>query len=251
MRDDSHVRGAGVKVSRVIVCSLAVGGWYPRGAARLITEMERVSPGYEVKVWVNTLPFGAPADVVEAGYSYTAYCAKPFALLAAHTAGADIAILVDAAMYPIRPIHPLVDHIAQTGYFFCRNGNRVGDWCSDRAMERMGQTRKKLDEMEEISSYCVGLNFADGRCIELLHRWCGFSADRLTVPGPHTGLMHEGRNRGFVSVNPRVKGHRHDQTVLSVLAHQIGMGKLVSRPKFTAYKGSSGEETVFENWGGI
>jgi hypothetical protein len=251
MRDESHVRGAGVKVSRVIVCSLALGGWYPRGAARLITEMERASPGYEVKAWVNTYPFGAPGSVVENGYEYGPYCAKPFALLAAHTAGADIAILVDAAMYPIRSIHPLVDHIAQTGYFFCRNGNRVGDWCSDRAMERMGQTRKKLDETEEISSYCVGLNFADGRCIHLLHRWCGFSSDRLTVPGPHTGLMHEGRNRGLVSTDQRVKGHRHDQTVLSVLAHQIGMDKLVNRPKFTAYKGSETDETVFINHGGI
>jgi len=118
-------------------------------------------------------------------------------------------------------------------------------------MERMGQTRKALDAMEEISSYCVGLNFADGRCIELLHRWCGFSSDRLTVPGPHTGLMHEGRNHGFVSQESRVKGHRHDQTVLSVLAHQIGMDKLVNRPKFTAYKGSETEETVFINHGGI
>jgi hypothetical protein len=246
-------------MSRVIVCSIGIGGWYPRGISRLITEMERVSPGYEVMSWVNSYPFGAPGSVVENGYEYGPYCAKPFALLAAYTAGADIAILVDAAQYPIRSIHPLVDYIAQTGYFFCRNGNRVGEWCSDRAMERMGQTREKLWGMEEISSYAVGLNFADGRCVELLHRWCGFSTDRLTVPGPHTnqhasgpGLTaHEGRNKGLVSVNLNVKGHRHDQSVLSILAAQIGMDKLVSRPRFTAYKGSETEETMFINHGGI
>jgi len=115
----------------------------------------------------------------------------------------------------------------------------------------MGQTREKLLAMEEISSYAVGLNFADGRCVDLLHRWCGFSTDRLTVPGNHTNLMESGRNRGLVSPDRRVKGHRHDQTVLSILAAQMGMDKLVERPRFTAYKGSETEETVFVNHGGI
>ena len=234
---------------KVVICTVALGGWYPRGLARMIQEFERVSPGYEIQAHVNTLPFGAPAAVVEGGYDYTAYCAKPFALLAARMSGADIAILLDCAFRPIRPIHPLIDHIAQTGYYLCDNGNRVGEWCSDRAMERMGQTREKLLEMREASSYCVGLNFADGRCVELLHRWCGFAGDRLTIPGPHTQFEHEGRNVGHVSYHQGVKGHRHDQTVLSVLANQMGMTNLQQRPWLTAYEGSETAATVLVNRG--
>lgn len=235
----------------VIVCTVGIGGWYPRGVARLIDTMAQFAPGYAIQAHVNTLPFGAPSNVVDEGYDYTAYCAKPFALMAARNAGADIGILVDAAFYSIRDIGPLVDHIAQTGYFLCRNGYSVGEWSSDRCLERMGVERKEAWEMEEISSYCVGLNFSDGRCTELLHRWCGCAADRLTFCGPHTSTMHEGRNRGHVSTDSRVRGHRHDQTSLSILAHRLGMRELVNRPRFTAYRGYESQETVLVNHGGI
>lgn len=236
---------------KVVICCVAIGGWYPKGVARMIQEFDRVSPGFEIMSWVNTLPFGAPADVIENGYSYTAYAAKPFALAAAMNAGADIAILLDAAFFPIQPIHPLVDHIAQTGYFLCKNGYKVGEWCSDRAAERMNASRDELMQMEEASSYCVGLNFADGRCHQLLHQWCGFASDRLTIPGHHTNTMEAGRNRGHVSNDRRVRGHRHDQTVLSVMASRLGMDCLVERPKFTSYKGYETDQTVLINEGGI
>lgn len=244
---------------KVVITTIGLGGWYPRGIARMISRFHQTSPGFEITAWVNTLPFGAPADVIEDGYDYTAYCAKPFALLSALVAGADIAILLDAAFYPIRPIHPLIEHIAQQGYYFCRNGNQVGEWASDRCLERMNVTGEDSMQMEEISSYCVGLNFSNGRAHELLHRWCGFAADRLTIPGRHTNshafppgqIAHAGRNAGFVSSDPRVKGHRHDQTVLSILAHQLFMENLVNRPKFTAYLGSETDETVLVNHGGL
>lgn len=217
----------------------------------MIQEFHRVSPGFEITAYVNTQPFGSPFDVIESGYDYTAYCAKPFAPLNALADGADLAILLDAAFYPIRSVHPLVEHIARHGYYFCKNGFKVGEWSSDRCLDRMGVTREDAFTMEEISSYCVGLNFADGRCIELVQRWCGFAQDRLTIPGPHTniGCGYPGRNQGFVSRNVKVGGHRHDQTVLSILAHRMGMSELCERPRFTAYKGSSDETTVLENEG--
>lgn len=232
---------------KVSICSVAIGGWYPRGVARMIQEFERVSPGFEIRAWVNAVPPCAQRSVVENGYDYTAYCAKPFALMDALQAGADIAILLDAAFYPIRRIHPLVEWIAQTGYYFCRNGGNVGEWSSDRALNSMGMTREEAFTVEEITSYCVGLNFHYGQSIELLQRWCGYAADRITIPGPHGG----NRNPGFVSNDSRVKGHRHDQTALSVIAHRMGMRNLVDRPIFTSYRGHESEKTVLVNWGGL
>ncbi len=236
----------------VAICAVAIGAWYPRGIARMIQRFNEVSPGYQITAWVNTLPLGAPSNVVEGGYDYTAYCAKPFALLESRFRGADIAILLDCAFYPIRSIGPLVQHIARNGYYFCKNGNPMGEWASDRCLERMGMTREDAFTVEEISSYCVGLNFADGRCVELLHRWCGFAGDRLTIPGPHTNhATGNGRNPGHVSTHARVKGHRHDQTVLSILAHRMGMIEMTERPKYTSYLGSETEETVLVNNGGL
>lgn len=236
---------------KVVVCTLGVSGWYPRGVARLIQSMHLHEPGVEVQAFVNTLPFGAPAGVVVDWHDYTAYCAKPFVLAAARNSGADIAILVDAAFYAIRSIQPLIQHIARNGYYLCRNGYSVGEWSSDDCLNRMGTNREEAWKIEEASSYCVGLNFADGRCTELLRSWCGYASDRLTIPGPHTSLYEQGRNKGFVSVNPIVRGHRHDQTVLSILAYKIGMNALVERPLFTAYAGHETGVTCLVNQGGL
>jgi len=243
---------------KVGISTVGLGGWYPRGVARLIQKFHECSPGYQIFAYVNVLPDAAPDGVIEDDYDYTGYCAKPFALMDALVSGADIAILLDAAFYPIRPIQPLVDHIHQHGYYLCKNGHTVGEWSSDRCLQRMGVPREEAFTMEEASSYCVGVNFADGRCIELVQRWCGWAQDRLTIPGPHTSQWNtrtmpqcEGRNKGFVSHDKRVKGHRHDQSVLSILAHRLGLINLTERPKFTAYLGSESEETVLVNHGGL
>ncbi len=240
---------------KVTICAIGLSGWYPLGISRMIQKFYENSPGYAIKAWINALPFGAPAAVIEDGWDYTAYCAKPYALLDAVADSADIAILVDAAFYPIRDIGPLVEHVAQKGYYLCKNGNNVGEWSSDRCLDRMGMTREEAFTVEEASSYCVGLNFNHGRCVELLQRWRGYAGDRVTFPGPHTndaycGYGGYGRNTGLASTDARVKGHRHDQTVLSILAHRMGMVELVERPKFTAYLGSETEETVLVNQGG-
>ncbi len=236
----------------VIVCTVARGGWYPKGAARLINGMAEHCPGYEVRAHVNVKPFGAPASVIEDGYDYSGYCWKPYALLDAMMADATVGILLDAAFFPIRHIGPLVEHIERTGYYLCRNGNNVGEWSSDRCLDRMSVTRENAFEIEEVSSYCVGLNFREPRCTELLYKWCEHAADRVTFPGPHTNntrAVPPGRNVGFVSADNRVKGHRHDQSVLSILAARIGFCDLVNRPLFTAYAGSEDETTVLVNQG--
>lgn len=219
----------------------------------MIERFAEVDPCRHIEAHVNKLPFGAPANVVENGYDYTGYCAKPFAMLDAKSNGADIAILLDASFYPIRSIQPLIDHIAQFGYYFCDNGYIAGEWASDRALERLGMQRDEAMTAREISSYCVGLNFLDGRSVELLHRWIGFAGDRLTFPGPHTNngspVPQEGRNQGFCSADVRCRGHRHDQTALSILAHRMGMSKLIARPMFTTYEGHETIDTVLVNRG--
>jgi hypothetical protein len=245
-------------VPGAVIAVVGIGGWYGRGIARLIQKFAENSPGYDILSWINTLPPGAPAGVIEDGRDYTGYCAKPFALKAAMDSGADVGILMDAAFYPIRPINPLAEHISRYGYYFCRNGFDVGSWCSDRALLRMGLTREEAFEIEEISSYCVGLDFHRPESRELLKQWCEMAADRLTFPGPHTNIGRADQNPGFpqrnpgnASPDPRVNGHRHDQTALSVIAHRLGMKKLIDRPQFTTYLGQETEKTVLVNKGGL
>src|SRR6185436_20788948 len=100
---------------KVGICCIAIGGWYPRGLARMIQQFHEHSPGFEITAWVNSYPPGAPGSVVVDGYEYGPYCAKPWALKHCFDQGCDAAILLDAAFFPIRPVHPLFEHIAQRG----------------------------------------------------------------------------------------------------------------------------------------
>lgn len=232
----------------VVIGVIGIGGWYPKGVCRLIDAFNQVSPGFTIKAWVNTLPADAPAGVIVDDYDYTAYCAKPFAMKALMDSGADAGILLDAAFYPIRHIQPLVDHIFRNGYYLCDNGAKVGEWASDECLRLLGVTRTDAMQMTEVSSYCVGLDFHQPDNRELVTDWCKYAP---AFPGPHTSADNSdiGRNRGFVSEDPKVKGHRHDQTVLSILAHRSRYHNLAQRPRFTAYTGSEDETTVLCNQG--
>lgn len=219
-------------------------------------EFARVSPGYELQAWVDKLPPGAPEGIAEDGWDYTAYCAKPFALKAALDSGADVAILLDAAFYPIRPIEPLVHHIAQVGYYLCDNGARLGEWCSDRALALAEIDRWQAMGVCEVSSYCVGVSRDDSDCfghgLGMVNSWCDLALQRGVFEGPHTaGLPGEEskRNPGWVSDDPRVRGHRHDQSGLSMAAWWNMCNRRIARPFFTAYDGSQDETTVLVNRG--
>lgn len=240
---------------KIGICTIAIGGIYPLLASRMIERFAQCSPGYDVTAWVNCTPPGTPQMIVD-GYDYTPYCAKPFAMHELRQQGFDIAILLDAAFFPVKDIRPLVEHIGQVGYYFCDNEFKVGEWCSDACAEEFGVTREALWKMNEISTYCVGMNFNIGASLQLLAQWKSAAYNPRMFPGPHTA-GNSGRNHGFVSSDSSVRGHRHDQSCLSIIAHQFGMQELVKRPKLTGYAAREWnehhlpptEETVLVNWG--
>lgn len=206
-------------MARVIFCTVAIGDRYVREFARMVQSFHEQSPGFELQGWVNVLPPGTPT-IIEDGFDYTPYAAKPFALKAAFDAGANIAILLDSKMRPIRSIRPLVEHIARSGCYLCDNGYRVGEWSTGRCLKRFHWTRTLAEATEETSSYCVGL--ADRT---LADRWALLS-DAETIAGRHDV-------------------HRHDQTVLSILRAEGGTRwPLSQRPYLTAYAGHEGPDTV-------
>jgi len=110
------------------------------------------------------------------------------------------------------------------------------------------QKRQHARTIREVSSYAVGFNRHHiAACA--VQEWCINSLNRGIICGPHTAEGFEGRNIGFVSSDPTVRGHRHDQSALSAIAHGHGLTELCQRPRFTAYLGSEDETTVLVNQG--
>lgn len=231
---------------RVVICTLALGGWYPKGVARMIERFEQASPGFEIQAWVNRLPPGAPEQVDEEGVNYTAYCAKPFVLKAAMESGADIVLMLDASIYPLRHIQAVVEHIARFGYVLAAAGFRIGQWANDRALGAFDIDREMALLWADCLSGFVGLDVRRSDCRQLIRDWC---ESWPTFLGRHSNVHAETkeysyRNEGFVSHDPRVLGHRHDQTALSILAHRYGFNQFVQMPKFIAYPGKATDETI-------
>jgi hypothetical protein len=233
---------------KVAIVTLALGHQYPRGVARMIQSFEQHSSGYELQAWVNVLPPGAPERVIVDGFDYSAYCAKPFAMKAAVDAGAEIVLWLDASVHAIAPIQPLIEHISATGYYMAPTGFNIGEWASDACLEGFRLERGGWMDKPECASGIVGLDLRrrvvgkDGSPRELLNQWC---ENWRYFPGHHSNVhaadkKHHYKNFGHVSLDARCSGHRHDQTVLSVLCHQLGFTNFVPWPKFVAYKAGYG-----------
>ena len=115
--------------------------------------------------------------------------------------------------------------------------------------------------MPDVASGCVGVDFRHDIGYALAKLWAYQSKPDM-ICGPHSNsaagfearrLAESGgyRNVGFCSADPRVAGHRHDQTVLSIVAHQLGANVRVERPRFCSYADNVISETIFVCKGGL
>ena len=227
---------------KVAVVTAGIGHHYPRGVARLIQDFEKHSPGYQITAWVNTPPPGAPERVIENGFDYTGYCAKPFAMLEAMRQGADVVLWLDASVRPVRNIAPLVDHICAAGAYMAPTGFSIGEWSSDRCLESLLMERGGWMDKPECASGIVGVDVRWAGPRLMIEEWARMW--RL-FPGHHSNVnaadkKHHYRNVGHVSDDPRCSGHRQDQTILSILAHRYDLNKFVPWPKFVAYAAGHG-----------
>jgi hypothetical protein len=243
---------------KVVICTVAYGGWYRKGLERQVREFERVSPGYELQGWLNVLPPGTPKLVAE-GVDYTGYAAKPWALKYAIDSGADVVLLIDASVYPIKHIEPLIDFVWDHGYYLAPAGFTVGEWTNDAMLMNFGLDRDHAMKIRDVASGIVGLKLDTTGCA-IVRQWIAAT----TAPGfaaPHSNSLaanktHHYRNVGFVSYDPRCSGHRQDQSALSLIAHEYGLTDLTPWPRFVAYQagystvpgksGKADETTVLE-----
>jgi hypothetical protein len=164
------------------------------------------------------------------------YAFKAHALEAARLKGADLVLWADACILPIRPMDSLWDLIERRGYWFSRNGFRNGEWCCDAALPLLGITREEAFQQEHVVATTFGLNLR--------------SEIGATFAGEYLRLAQNGafrgpwvNNAGEASADPRVRGHRHDQSAASVIAHRLGM-ELTNPPEWFSYRGGEDERTI-------
>jgi len=199
---------------------------YPEYLDRLERSLEQVGFVGEFMCW---RPGSFPADCP--AHMDVPFAFKPYCLEEAREYGGKLLLWLDSSCVAVRPLEPIFDQIERDGYILFRNGRRrVGEWASDEALDTLGLSRDQAMEMPEVNAAVVGLNTSSPVSNSFLERWRRAAQKELAFRGVGDRLRDRNdyedvkRNRGArVSSDPRVRGHRHDQTVAGVLAARLGM----------------------------
>lgn len=184
---------------------------YIRGQRRLVRSLKDHKFKGDVITWTSENQFGSPP------HRNVPYAFKPFALDWARKSGYDAALWLDASFYAVKPIEPVFDAILSEGHLMQKDGNRIGSWTHDKCLKKYGLTRDKAMKMNLYTAGCTGLNFSNDTSLKYLSMWKEATEDGESFIGAWKN------NAQQLSKDSRCVGHRHDMSVGSIIAHQLGM----------------------------
>jgi hypothetical protein len=245
-------------------------GHYVRGQERL-TEW---CSAHDVEYfnWRDQLPAGSPK------HQDVPYAFKAFALRSAQAGGARTLLWADACILPIKPLEPLWERIERDGYWISSQSGPEPDqgytnyeWTADAAYPDLFKpdllTHPDLKEADLIqqsfvirlvnrtiphvvaTTFGISLDHPTGRAIldeyfrlaSTTKAFCGPWINRNGAEAAFPDSMPAGQSAPCGP--PDVRGHRHDQTALSVIAWRLGC-KLTRWPEVFAYRGHEDERTI-------
>lgn len=216
-----------VKPTSTAVISLATDARrYPEALARLEQSVKRVGfEGQRLSWPPGSFPDGCPS------HQDVPFAFKPYCFREARDRGVELGLWLDAACVVIRDLTPIFNAIRDHGYVLFRNhGQMVGQWASDEALRLFDLDRDEAMQIPEVDASVIGLHFHHPVGREFLERWHASAADGAAFRGIRERLREpqdyadvKWNRGGRVSSDPRVRGHRHDQTVAGILAHRLQM----------------------------
>ena len=203
------------------VLNWAKGEWYPKGQQRLIDSLKKVNFDGDVLTFTEEQEINCPP------HNKVPYGFKPYAIKYAIELGYELILWCDASIWAVKPIEPIFEEIEKNQYCFFHN-TITGPFSSDASLKSFGITREEAFNIPMLIGGCIGLNMTTDICKEFFKRWLEKANDGVTFPG----CWHNNNNE--VSNDPRVRGHRHDQTAASIIAYQLDMKFII--PHFTYFQ---------------
>jgi len=186
-------------------------GWYREGQARLIKSL-----------WANGfvgdyLAFSDALELQCPPHSQVPYAFKVYAIHKARALGYDVVFYGDASIYAVGSVAPFLGRAEIIGYYLEATEHNLGTWCSDAALRQLRIDRETAFTIPTIVAGCVAFDFRKPIANAILDQWFELANDGITFKGSWNNT------HGEVSADPRVRGHRHDQSALSGLAHRLSL----------------------------
>lgn len=214
---------------------------YLENQTRLMDSLRRLGEEAFIAYWQECLPVGSPP------HEETPYAFKAFALQEMMDQGYDTMLWTDCSVVPVRPLDALWELIETQGYWLSENlphgtvsaeSWNCSQWTCDSALPLLG-SREWLSQVPHVITSAFGLCMNYGSARQFQAEFLRMAKDGRAFRGPWSN------EHGEASSDSRVLGHRHDQTVASVLAYHLGM-KLTRPPQWIVDGVQPTEETVIE-----
>lgn len=215
---------------RRTVVNVSTGTTYVALQGRLNQKLEEYG-NCDIKLWSEPLPKSWTPHK-EVPYKFKAHCLR--------SVDADLILWLDSAILPLRSLEPLWQQIEEIGYFIPSNpGMWNYEWTAETAYDDLfpGISRSAAISLNRQIPHCSSAAFGFN-----LRLWIGqrayseFSrlANTDAFCGPWANSNGPDRDRYQLDYlrelyttapcgPPEVRGHRHDQTALSVIAWRLGM----------------------------
>ncbi len=185
-------------------------GWYLQGVDRLAQSLKKT--GWTGDTIIRkVVPKGCPSPAA-------VRCAFKYYLMAEMAQKGYTQILwMDSSMWAVRSIEPIFERIATDGYYVIVQGWNTGQWCADSALAPLGITREESFKIPQLVGGIIGVNLEHETGKRFYEEMWRLAREQKAFRGPRF------KKDGFCSKDPRVLGHRSDQTCASVVAHKLGM----------------------------
>lgn len=163
------------------------------------------------------------------------YAFKSYAITKAISKGAEVILWCDSSIYAVKDLSPIFDHIKREGYIFFDNvGFSIGEYTSDACLEQHGMSRDEAYNSKMIMACVMGFDIRNQKAIDFLTRYFEASTDGVSYQGAWNN------DNLCVSKDKKCKGHRHDQSVASIIIKQQGLTITNAQSTYLAYTSHQG-----------
>lgn len=183
----------------------------------------------------NYFQFRNFQEINSPDHSEIPYAFKPYAINEIKKKGFEIVVWMDSPIYAIKEINKFIDYIRLNGFIFFDNiGFTIADFTSDECLNNFSITREDSFKHPMIMACLMGFNFKNEKSTKLFNNYFNVTNIKGCYEGDWTNEANQ------VSKDNRVKGHRHDQSVMSILLAKEKIKPLHPHSTFFAYFGNPG-----------
>lgn len=209
-------------MKKCVINYITRNAWHPFGQKRLEKSLRKVGFDGDILLFDNTNFKCVP-------HSKTPYAFKLFCLKEAEKRGYELVLWTDASFWAIQKIDNLFKTIEKNGWILQSSGYSLGQWSSDASLAYMKMSREEAFNLDMFSGGFTGYNLTCSLTKKFVDEFFKCAVEGVPFKGEWTNEKQE------VSKDARVRGHRHDMVVGTILAHRMGLKIIPNNTVFSYY----------------